>query len=148
MQRLEIIENKVATVELIENLNKKIHNRISQYGSKVGVTLKNIKEKEPIVNERINQDSTRIDKLEGIITNLGTAFSSVKNTPSPPTKISKLMYVPKNKGESCSKETADLKSISIHPILFAIIKEPFATDEFFDLVPKSFIITIKKEISK
>ena len=68
MQRLEIIENKVATIELIENLDKKIHNQITQYGSKVGVTLKNIKEKEPIVNVRINQDSTRIDKLEGIPT--------------------------------------------------------------------------------
>ena len=55
--------------------------------------MKNINEKEPIVNERINQDSTRIDKLEGIITNLGTAFSSVKNTPSPPTKISKLLKI-------------------------------------------------------
>ena len=63
------------------------------------MTLKNIKEKEPMVNEKINLDSTRIDKLEGIITNLGTAFSSVKSTPSPPTKISKFMYVPKNKGE-------------------------------------------------
>ena len=122
--------NKVATVELIENLDKKIHSRISQYGSKVGVTLKNIKEKEPTVNEKINQDSTRIDKLEGIITNLGTAFSSVKNTPSYPTKISKLMYVPKNKGDSSIKETADLKSISIHPNIFAIIKEPLATNEF------------------
>ena len=145
MQRLEIIENKVATVELIENLDKKIHNQITQYGSKVGVTLKNIKEKEPIVNERINQDSTRIDKLEGIITNLGTAFYSIKNTPSPPTKIAKLMYVPKNKGESSSKETADLKSISVHPNLFASIKEPFATNDFFDLVPKSLIINRKKE---
>ena len=74
MQRLEIIENKVAIVELIETLDRKIHKQITQYGSKVGVTLKNIKLKEPIVNERINQDSTRIDKLEGIITNLGTAF--------------------------------------------------------------------------
>ena len=50
------------------------------------------------------------------------------------------MYVPKNKGESSSKETADLKSISIHPNLFAIIKETFITNEFFDLVPKSLII--------
>ena len=74
MQRLEIIENKVATIELIENLDKKIHSRISQYGSKVGVTLKNIKEKEPIVNEKINHDSIRIDKHEDIITNLGTTF--------------------------------------------------------------------------
>ena len=144
MQRLEIIENKVATIELIENFDKKIHNRISRYGSKVGVTLKNIKEKEPIVNEKLNHDSTRIDKLEDIITNLRTAFSSVKNTASPPTKISKLMYVPKNKGESSSKETTDLKSISIHPNLFAIIKEPFVTNEFFDLVPKSLIINKNK----
>ena len=116
----------------------------SLYASKVGVTLKNIKEKEPIVHERMNLDSTRIDKLEGIIANLGTAFSSVKNTPSPPTKIAKLMYVPKNKGESSSKGTVDLKSISIHPNLFAIIKEPIATNEFFDLVPKSLIIPRKK----
>ena len=129
-------------------MDKKIHNQITQYGSNVGVTLKNIKEKEPIVNERINQDSTRIDKLEGIITNLGTSFSSVKNTPSPTTKIAKLMYVPKNKGESSSKETADLKSISIHPNLFAIIKEPFVKNEFLDLVPKSLIINKNKEIPK
>ena len=39
MQRLNIIENKIATVELIENLDKKIHKQITQYGSKVGVTL-------------------------------------------------------------------------------------------------------------
>ena len=76
MQRLETIENKIATVELIENLDKKIHSRISQYVSKVGVTLKDIKEKEPMVNEKINHDSVRIDKLEDIITNLGTSFPS------------------------------------------------------------------------
>ena len=39
MQKLEIIENKVATIELIENFDKKIHNQITQYGSKVGVSL-------------------------------------------------------------------------------------------------------------
>ena len=109
-------------------MDKKIHNQITQYGSKVGVTLNFFKEKEPIVNERIDQDSTRIGKLEDIITNLESAFSSVKNTPTPPTtKVAKLMYVPKNKGESSSKETADLKSISIHPNLFAIIKEPLGS---------------------
>ena len=47
MQRLEIIENKIATVEFIEDLDKKIYNHITQYGYRVGVTLKNIKEKEP-----------------------------------------------------------------------------------------------------
>ena len=58
------------------------------------------------------------------------------------------MYVPKNKGESSSKENADLKSISIHPNLFAIIKGPFATNDFFDLVPRSFIIDKGKETPK
>ena len=93
---------------------------------------------------RIDQDSTRIDKIEDIITNLCSAFSSVNNTPSPHTKIAKLMYVPKNKGETSSKENADLKSISVHPNFLAILKEPFATNEFFDLVPKSLIITRNK----
>jgi len=110
MQRLDIIENKVATIELIENLDKQIHNQITQYGSKVGVALKSFKEKEPVVNERIDQDSTRIHKLEGIITNLGSALSAVRNTSNPLTKVAKLMYVPKNKGETSSKENADLKS--------------------------------------
>ena len=47
MQRLEIIENEVATVELIENLDKKIHKQITQYGSKVGVTWNFLKKKNP-----------------------------------------------------------------------------------------------------
>ena len=138
MQRLDTIENKVATVELIKNLDKKIHNQITQYGSKVGVALKFFKEKGPMVNKKIDQDSTRIDKLEEIITNLGSAFSAVRNTSNlPPTKVAKFMYVPKNKGESSSKENEDLKSISVHPNLFAIIKEPFATNEFLDLLPRA-----------
>ena len=74
MQRLEIIENKVATIESIENLDKKIHNHITQFGSRVGVTLKKLKEKEHIVNEKIDLDSARIGKLEDIITNLGSTF--------------------------------------------------------------------------
>ena len=72
------------------------------------------KEKEPIVNERIDLDSTRIGKLEDMITNLGLAFSSVKNFPNPPTKTAKFIYVPKNKGESSSKGDADLNSSIEH----------------------------------
>ena len=70
---------------------------------------------------------------------------AVKNTPTPPTKIDKVMYVPKNKGESSSKGNADLKSISVHPNFLAIIKEPFATNEFLDFLPRSLIINKKKE---
>ena len=141
MQRLDIIENKIATINLIENLDKKIHNHITQYGSKVGVALKNLKEKEPIVNEKIDQDSTRIGKLEDIITNLGSAFTSVKTTPNfPPTKTAKFIYVPKNKGETFDKENGDLKMISVHPNFVNIIKEPIATSEFLDFLPRSVII--------
>ena len=61
VQWLEIIGNQIATVELIENLDRKIHNQITQCGSKVGVALKSFKEKGPTVNEKIDQDSTRID---------------------------------------------------------------------------------------
>ena len=148
MQRLEIIENKIATVELIENLDKKIHNHITQFGSRVGVTLKNLKEKEPIVNEKIDLDSARIGKLEDIITNLGSAFSPMKNTPKPPTKTAKFIYVPKNKGESSSKGDADLKSISVHPNCLSIVKEPFATNEFLEFLPKGLAIAKRGEIPR
>ena len=58
------------------------------------------------------------------------------------------MYVPKNKGETPSKENADLKSISVHPNFLAIIKEPFATNDFLDFLPRSLIINKKKETPK
>ena len=54
------------------------------------------------------------------------------------------MYVPKNS----SKENVDLKSISVHPNFLAIIKEPFATNDFIDFLPKSLIINRKKETPK
>ena len=58
------------------------------------------------------------------------------------------MYVPKNKGESSNKENVDLKSISVHPNFLGIIKEPFATNEFLDFLPRSLIINKKKETPK
>ena len=82
-----------------------------------------------------------------IFINLGSAFSFVKNTPSN-SKIAKLMYVPKIKGETSSKGNADLKSISVHPNFLTILKEPFATNDFLDFVPRSLIINKKKESRK
>ena len=58
------------------------------------------------------------------------------------------MYVPKNKGETSSKGNADLKSISVHPNFLAILKEPFATNDFLDFVPTSLIINKNKETPK
>ena len=46
------------------------------------------------------------------------------------------------------EENADVKSISVHPNFFAIIKEPFATNEFLDFLPRSLIITKNKETPK
>ncbi|KAE8777009.1 Far1 [Hordeum vulgare] len=109
MQRLDAIENKIATVELIEGLDRNIHNQITQYGSKVGNVLKNLREKEPIVN-----DSSRIGKLEDVITNLGSAFAAVQNTPNLTLKKTvKSVFVPKDSGESSHKDE-DLKMINDH----------------------------------
>ncbi|KAE8784289.1 Far1 [Hordeum vulgare] len=109
MQRLDSIENKIAILELIEGLDRKIHNQISQYGSKVGIFLKNLKEKELIVN-----DSSRIGKLEDVITNLGSAFAAVQNTPNLTLKKTvKPVPVPKASGESSNKDE-NLKMINDH----------------------------------
>ncbi|KAE8821139.1 Far1 [Hordeum vulgare] len=109
MQRLDAIENKIATIELIEDLDRKIHNQITQDGSKVGMVLKNLWEKEPIVN-----DSSRIGKLEDVITNLGSAFAGVQNTPNLTLKkTAKSVFVPKASGELSNKYEY-LKMINDH----------------------------------
>ncbi|KAE8788246.1 Far1 [Hordeum vulgare] len=109
MQRLDAIENKIATVELIEGLDRKIHNQITQYRSKVVNFLKILKEKELIVN-----DSSRIGKLEDVITNLGSAFATVQNTPNLTLKKTvKPVFVPKASGESSNKDE-NLKMINDH----------------------------------
>ncbi|KAE8789948.1 Far1 [Hordeum vulgare] len=109
MQRLDAIENKIATIELIEGLDRKIHNQITQYGSKVGMVLKNLRENEPIVN-----DSSRIGKLEDVITNLGSAFAVVQNTPNLTLKKTvKSVFIPKASGESSNKDE-NLKMINDH----------------------------------
>ena len=80
---------------------------------------------------------------------MGSAFSSIKTIYNiPPTKICRFTYLPKNKGESSSKENEDLKTISVHPIFFDIIKEPIATREFLDFLPRSLIIDRTKESPK
>ncbi|KAE8817277.1 Far1 [Hordeum vulgare] len=109
MQRLDAIENEIATVELIEGLDRKIHNQITQYVSKVGNFLKNLREKKLIVN-----DSSRIGKLEDVITNLGSSFAAVQNTPNLTLKKTvKPVFVPKVSGESSNKDE-DLKMINDH----------------------------------
>jgi len=94
----------------------------------------------------LDQDSSRIGKLEDIITNLGSAFASVQTTPNfTPSKTAKFVYVPKNKGESSSKGDEDLKMISVHPSFINIVREPIATSESLDFLPRSIIIDRSKE---
>ena len=71
----------------------------------------------------------------------------MKNTPKPPIKTAKFIYVPKNKGES-SKGDADLKSISVLPNCLSIVKEPFATNEFLEFLPKGLVIAKKRKIPR
>ena len=77
---------------------------------------------------------------------MGSTFASVKTTSNfSPTKATKFIYVPKNKGESSSKGNEDLKMISVHPNFINIIKEPIAISEFLDFLPRSVIINKTKE---
>ena len=77
--------------------------------------FKNLKDKEPRVNEKLGHDSARIGKLEDIITNLGSAFAVVQNTPNfGHNKVTKSVFVPKNSGESSSKKDENLKMLSDH----------------------------------
>ena len=80
------------------------------------MVLKNLKEKEPTVNKKLGHDSARIGKLEDVITNLGSAFAAVQNTPNfAHNKATKSIFVPKNSGEPSSKRDEDLKMMSVHP---------------------------------
>ena len=38
MNTLQAIENEISTIEHIEYLDKKVHNQVTQYGSKLGTT--------------------------------------------------------------------------------------------------------------
>ena len=64
MDRLDAIEKKMITKEHLENLDKKMHNIANKIGSKVGDAFKLLKEKKPVVNERVEESPYRIDKLE------------------------------------------------------------------------------------
>ena len=78
MQRLDAIEKKMVTLEQIENLDKRMQNLANKFGSKVGDFFKLLRDKETMINERIGESPSRIDKLEEILSNLSSAFSSAK----------------------------------------------------------------------
>ena len=80
------------------------------------MTLKKLKEREPTVNEKLGHDSARIGNLEDVITNLGSTFAAVQNTPNfAHNKATKFVFVPTNSGEPSSKIYENLKMLSVHP---------------------------------
>ena len=56
-----------------------MHNLANKIGAKAGDAIKLFKAKETIVNERVEESPYRIDKLEEIFSNFGSAFSSIKS---------------------------------------------------------------------
>ena len=126
------------TEDHIENLDKKMHNFATKFGSKTGEIFKLLKEKGTVISKRIEESPSRIDKLEEIFSNLSTTYASAKTIEKTPIKISKTTQVTKSKGATSSKE--DLKMISIHPDFVEVIRDPFGKNEFFKLVPRSIVI--------
>mgnify|MGYP005838791085 CR=1 FL=1 len=97
-----------------------MHNFAIKIGSKVGEVLKLLKGKGTIINERIEESPSRIDKLEEIFCNLSRVFASAKTIEKNPLKIGKITQDTKNKGANSSNDK-DLKMISIHPHFIEVI---------------------------
>ena len=117
-----------------------MHNLANEIGSKAGDAFKLLKEKETIVNERVEESPYRIDKLKEIFSNWGSAFSSVKTIEKTPMKTCKTTQVTKNKGATSNSHKGDLKMISIHPDFVEIVTDPIYKKEFFGLFPRSIFI--------
>src|SRR5215216_812284 len=104
MERLDAIEKKMLTEDHIENLDKKMNNFATKFGSNTGEIFKLLKEKGTVIPERIEESPSRIDKPEEIFSNLSTTFASTKTIEKTPVKISKTTQVTKSKGATSSRE--------------------------------------------
>ena len=135
-----LLKRKCSLKNNIEKLDKRMQNLANRIGSKVGDSLKVLKEKEPAFNERREESPARIEKLEEIFSNLSMVFSSTKTIEKTPIKIGKITQVTKNKGATSNSNKEDLKMISIHTDFVEVIKDPTCKNELFKLVPRSIII--------
>jgi hypothetical protein len=133
MQKLDAIETNMITLEHIERLETKMQNLANRFGSKLGDAIKVLKEKDPIIHNRLEESPARIDKLEEIFGNLSLAFSSINTSKKNPIKTSKGT---RSKGETSGSNKGDLKMISIHPDFVDVIYK----SELFDFLPRSFPI--------
>jgi hypothetical protein len=133
MQKLDAIETNMITLEHIERLETKMQNLANRFGSKLGDAIKILREKNPIIHNRLEESPARIDKLEEIFGNLSLAFSSINTSEKTPTKTSKGT---KNKGETPEGNKGDLNTISIYPDFIDVVSK----SNFFNFLPRSIAI--------
>jgi hypothetical protein len=133
MQKLDAIETNMITLEHIERLETKMQNLANRFGSKLGDAIKILKEKEPMIHNRLEESPARIDKLEEIFGNLSLAFSSFNSSEKTPTKTSKGT---RSKDETSGSNKGDLKTISVHPDFVDVIYK----SSFFNFLPRSIAI--------
>ncbi|KAE8816699.1 40S ribosomal protein S5-1 [Hordeum vulgare] len=91
-------KHKIDANDIGKHLSR-LYDRIDHLQAQI-YDLQNQNGEELIVN-----DSSRIGKLEDVITNLGSAFAAVQNTPNLTLKRTvKPVFVPKSSGESSNKD--------------------------------------------
>ena len=95
MQRLEVIEDNVPSVDMIREIDKGILDGINKLDGCLKDIAKSIKSLEPT---KASNQTIRIDKLEEVIDTFGTTFSSLKSKKkvASASKMPKFIFVPRN----------------------------------------------------
>ena len=95
MQRLEVIEDNVPSVDMIRELDKRILDGINKLDRCLNNIANSIKSLEP---SKASNQTIRIDKLEEVVDTLGMTFSSLKSKKkvASASKMPKFIFVPRN----------------------------------------------------
>lgn len=155
MQRLDILDNKIPSVEKFEEYDKKLHSVITKIGSSIGNALKRMEKLERefmSYKEEKDPSKERVEMLEEVIENLSVTFASLKREPSKKKEALKFIYVPKvsqpnfNIPTSSGKE--EPKIISEHHVINRLRKQtPIYDTRVLDFLPRSIMIKIALEAS-
>src|SRR3954467_11044698 len=127
MRKLEKIELEMPSIDRVNELDRKIQgnlNRLDNSMHKIVKTLETIKS--------LDEKSSRIEKIEEVIENLGTTFSSIKTkrNETPVRKEPKFVYVPK---VPRAKNTPIPRSLFIRPLFEKPLKNSYIIEELDDL---------------
>src|SRR3954469_7845803 len=139
MRKLEKIELEIPSIRKINEVYRRIQgnmNRLDSSMHEIYKTLETIKSHD--------LDPSRIDKIEEIIDNLGTTFSSIKTkkVETPAKKEPRFVYVPKaprfKNNLSIAKGVETVKTLEEIP-LFKINETPIDLPPFA-FIPRSIFI--------